>query len=100
MIARTARIGTAGLLSLALFTLGMVAALASVDRGARGAGCLAMVAGLAGLVTVGLLWGSAPSRLGTARSASLLVRTGRRAVSTSGRTSLRASGSAGSSRAR
>ena len=59
----TARTGTAGLLSLALFTLGMVAALASVDRGARFAGCLAMVAGLAGLVTVGLLWGSAPPRL-------------------------------------
>jgi cobalamin synthase len=60
----TSRTGTAGLLSLALFTLGMVAALASVDRGARVAGCLAMVAGLAGLVTVGLLWGASPSRLG------------------------------------
>jgi len=60
----TSRTGTAGLLSLALFTLGMGAALASVDRGARVAGCLAMVAGLAGLVTVGLLWGSSPSRLG------------------------------------
>lgn len=58
----TPRIGTAGLLSLALFAIGMVAALASVDRGARVAGCLVMVAGLAGLLTVGLLWGSTPAR--------------------------------------
>ena len=54
---------TAGLLSLALFSIGIVAALVNVDRGARLAGCLVMVAGLAGLVTVGLRWGSTPPQL-------------------------------------
>ncbi len=52
----------ASLISLAMFTLGVIVALASVDRGQRVAGCLAMLAGLAGLVTVGLIWGSTPSR--------------------------------------
>lgn len=60
----TARTGTAGVLSLTLFALGIVAALASVDRGARVAGCLAMLAGLAGLITVGLLWSSSPPSAG------------------------------------
>lgn len=70
----TARAGAAGLLSLALFAIGIVTALASVDRGARVAGCLAMLAGFAGLVTVGLLLGSTPSGLVFTRENGTMLR--------------------------